>query len=100
MHEQRHHAGHCCGSVSRGPEVFYGYCHESGRMRMMDYADFVNNVQTGYANLYNNPASALQPMVGALSNLLPSATMTYPGRMGSHHHHHHHEHEHECRCGC
>ncbi len=40
---------------TKGPEVFYGYCHDTGRMRMMDYNDFMSNLQQGYSNLYQAP---------------------------------------------
>ena len=64
---QHRHSHHGCEGQSRGPEVFYGYCHETSRMRMMDYTDYMNNLQTGYSNLYSNPASSMQPIVNALS---------------------------------
>ena len=37
---QHQHSHHGCEGQSRGPEVFYGYCHETNRMRMMDYTDY------------------------------------------------------------
>jgi hypothetical protein len=67
-------------------------------MRMMNYADFVSNLQTGYSNLYSNPASAMRPVVNALSAMMPSGLTSQHG-----HHHHRHEHEcgcRECDCGC
>jgi hypothetical protein len=60
---------------------------------MMTYADLMNNVQTGYTNLYNNPASAMQPMINALSAMMQSGVATRHG-------HHRHKHEHECGCCC
>jgi len=60
---------------------------------MMDYTDYVSNVQTGYSNLYSNPGSAMQPVVDALTNMMrvpaPSAA---PAR--------HPHHKHGCNCGC
>jgi len=101
MNGQHHHYG--CGRQSRGSEVFYGYCHETKQMRMMDYPDFMNNVQTGYSNLYSNPASAMQPvsaaiqpMVDALTSMMRVSTPA-PAQPASHHHKHH---QHGCECGC
>jgi len=94
MHRQHYQSEPGSRPASRGPEVFYGYCHDTKQMRMMDYGDFVGNVQTGYSNLYSNASSAVQPMVNALSAMLPSGAATQHG------HHHHHKHEHECGCGC
>jgi hypothetical protein len=65
MHSHHHHHSQPSGE-SAGPQVFYGYCHDSGRMRMMNFPDYVNNVQTGYSNLYNNPMSSLQTMMGMM----------------------------------
>jgi len=98
MHREHYHAEQGGGSASRGPELFYGYCHDTRRMRMMDYADYLSNVRTGYTNFYSNPASAMQPIVNALSALIPGGGVTQPGPPG--HHHHHHEHGHECCCCC
>src|SRR5438552_2364872 len=82
-----------CGDPSRGPEVFYGYCHETKRMRMMDFTDYMRNVQTGYSNLYSNPASSMQPIVDALSGM-----MRGPGSSTASMHQKHHKHG--CGCGC
>jgi hypothetical protein len=49
---------------AKGPEVFYGYCHDSRRMRMMDYDDFMSNLNTGYNSLYQPPAG-LDAVIGA-----------------------------------
>jgi hypothetical protein len=101
---KEHHAEHGCGSASRGPEIFYGYCHDTRRMRMMDYADFISNVRTGYTNFYTNPASAMQPIVNALSALMPGGAATQPGPYGYHHHKHGHKccccDEDDCSCHC
>jgi hypothetical protein len=85
--------------------MFYGYCHDSKRMRMMNYPDYVKNVQTGYANLYSNPASAMQPlsaamqpMVDAMSTMMQ--TPAYSPTQASHQHGHHRHHGHGCDCGC
>jgi len=63
-------------SGNKGPEVFYGYCHDSRRMRMMDYPDYMSNLQQGYTSLYQDPTSALQQMVDMAS----SATATQEPR--------------------
>jgi len=98
-HQYSHHG---CGGQTRGPEVFYGYCHDTNRMRMMDYTDYMSNMQTGYSNLYSNPASAMQPIIDALSNMMrspsSSSAPTYHAHHGHHKHHGHHEHGCGCRC--
>jgi hypothetical protein len=108
MHGQHHHSHHGCGQQDRGPEMFYGYCHDSRRMRMMDYPDYMKNVQTGYSNLYGGPASAMQPlsaamqpMVDALTSMMrtPTSAATQPA-YGHQHHHQHGHHHHGCDCGC
>ncbi|HXR78294.1 MAG TPA: hypothetical protein VN737_20110 [Bryobacteraceae bacterium] len=95
---QHQHSHHGCGGQSRGPEVFYGYCHETNRMRMMDYTDYMSNLQTGYSNLYSNPASSMQPIVNALSSM-----MRGPSSSSTPHHKHGCDcgcHEHDCGCSC
>jgi hypothetical protein len=92
MHRHHYQTEHGCISASRGPELFYGYCHDTDQMRMMNYADLLSNVQAGYANLYTDPASVMQPFVNALSAMMQSGVGTQHG--------HHHKHQHECGCGC
>jgi len=58
---------------TRGPEVFYGYCHDSGRMRMMDYDDFMTNLQQGYSNLYQVPGGT-----AAYSNPVSNPVSSWP----------------------
>jgi hypothetical protein len=98
--EWSHHSHHGCheGQQSRGPAWFYGYCHESGRMRMMDYPDYVQNVQTGFSNFFGGMASTYQPYIDVLQ-----------GRAGGGHRYHdkscgccggHHREEHDCHCSC
>src|SRR5580693_3981831 len=65
-------------------------------MRMMNYVDFMGNLQTGYSNLYNNPASAMMPMVNSLSAMMQRGA----AHQHRHHGHHHHKHQLECGCGC
>jgi hypothetical protein len=82
--------------------VFYGYCHETNRMRMMNYSDYMNNAQTAYSNLYSNPASGMQMMMNALSSMAPGAGSS---AVASHHRHHQHGcgcrcHEQDCACQC
>lgn len=91
--QAQHQSHHDCGRQSRGPEMFYGYCHQTRRMRMMDYTDYMNNVQTGYTNFYNNPASAMQPVVDALSSMMRS-----PVSAGTQAPQTHHGHGNDCGC--
>jgi len=99
QHQYSHHG---YGDPSRGPEVFYGYCHETNRMRMMDYTDYMSNVQTGYSNLYSNPASGMQLIIDALSGMMRSSSSS---GAPTHHKHHKHGcgggcHEQDCGCSC
>jgi hypothetical protein len=97
MHtEQRHSRHHGCEDQSRGPEMFYGYCHQSGRMRMMNYPDYMTNMQAAYSNLYQN-SPYLQPAMETWNNLMGGSSSQ------SHHHHHGcgcHDHHHDCSCDC
>jgi hypothetical protein len=100
------HSHHGCGQQSHGPEVFYGYCHDTNRMRMMDYPDYMNNMQTGMSNLMNSPSSSMQTLLDALSNIMQTSAGTgtstpgAPAPYGQHHHHRGHHHKHGCGCGC
>lgn len=103
MHAERHHHhSHGChegsSGQSRGPAWLYGYCHDTGKMRMMDYPDYVNNIQTTYSNLYSGATSAVQPYLDMMQGKVPwGATQA----QSSHQHEwHHHRHEHDCGCGC
>lgn len=64
MHSHRHRQS-SQSDPTQGPAWYYGYCHNSGQMRMMTYPDYVNNMQTGYSNLYNAIPSMAQPSTGA-----------------------------------
>lgn len=90
MQPQGHHSSHHHhhgGGQSRGPEVFYGYCHDTKRMRMMDYNDYVNNSQTAYSNFYKDPASAMQPYIDSMTSAMRGTAPAY-------------HHGHGCGCGC
>ncbi len=96
-HRHLHHGYHeGARTQSRGPEMFYGYCHESGRMRMMDLPDFVDNTQTAYSNLASRMSSMFQPFTGTLQQS--------PAGPGHHHGRGHesccHKEEHDCHCSC
>ena len=70
-------------------------------MRMMNYADYVSNVQTGLSNMYQGMTSAaphMQPMIDAMAGW-----MRDPGVPSRHKHgdcgcHEHHWHDHDCGC--
>lgn len=92
MHSHRHrHSSQ--SNPNQGPAWYYGYCHDTGQMRMMTYPDYVNNMQTGYANLYN----AIPSMAQAATATPTQAPPTYSSSRK--HHGHHHEH-HDCDCDC
>jgi len=88
---------------------------------MMNYPDYVTNVQTGLSNMYTGATPAMQPMIDAMTSMMrgPSAPPQRGHRHGHdcgcgchehewhehdchHHHHHHHDHdcchEHHCHC--
>ncbi len=122
MHSEHRRHG-CCeehAGQSRGPEIFYGYCHETGRMRMMNYPDYAQNLQTGLSNMMQG--TGMQPMMQAMMNAMtgmaapaaspmPGGAFGYGSRRehdsGYHDHWHHrhedcrcHEHHHDCGCQC
>jgi hypothetical protein len=47
-------------STSRGPAMYYGYCHRSRQYRMMDLPDYVSNTQEGFNNLMCGNTGAYQ----------------------------------------
>lgn len=117
MHAEQphHHSHHGCHESqasygqSRGPAWFYGYCHDSGKMRMMDYPDYVNNMQTAYSNLYSGTPSAAQPYIDLMQGRAPSSGYhSDPSRERESHHHHgdcgcghcHDRDCHDCHCSC
>lgn len=102
--EQRHHSHHhdCCGGRSREPEMFYGYCHETGRMRMMNYGDYMNSMQAAVSNMYSAPMAAMQPLIESMTSMLGGSSAT---RQRKHDHGRHHDdcgchehHDHDCGC--
>jgi hypothetical protein len=103
MHAERHHYHSHYGhhesqagyAQSRGPAWFYGYCHDTGKMRMMDYPDYVNNMQTTYSNLYSGTASISQPYIDMIQGRAPSSGYQ-SGRIHENETHHHAG----CGCGC
>ncbi len=107
---------------SRGPAMFYGYCHESGRMRMMDLPDFFDNTQTAYSNMVSGMSSVYDPYMGMLQDRAAydpymgmlqgrAAYDPYMGMLqdrGARHRYHDdcgcrsrcHEDKHDCHCSC
>ncbi len=90
-----HEEHHRCHEGSRGPAIYYGYCHETGRMRMMDYEEYMRNFQTGYSKMRSAISECMRPWMQ-----MHSGGMWFPhlqghggeGWWGKHHH--------ECGCGC
>jgi len=72
--------------------MFYGYCHDTGRMRMMDYPDYLNSMQASYSNLYGRSADAMQPIID-------SVTSMFGGSAAQTKRHQHHD-EQDCSCNC
>lgn len=77
---------------SRGPEVLYGYCHDSRRMRMMDYSDFMSNLGRGYSNLYQAPAG-MAAIFDPAANAVASDYRRQQGGCC-------HDEQEDCSCNC
>src|SRR5690242_6053071 len=103
MHHHHHHC-HEDSGMDKGPAMFYGYCHETRQMRMMDYADYMKNVQAAMTNLYSGANPMAQMMAQQLAGMMQGTTMP-AGQRGSGYHEHRgcgcHEHGHDHHdCGC
>ena len=55
-----HASSHGSTQSGSGPAMFLGYCHQSRRYRMMDFRDYVSNVQEGMTRLMSDPMSAMR----------------------------------------
>lgn len=93
-----HHPGHW-----PGPEMFYGYCCESKRMRMMDYADYARNVRRAYSDLYQ---AMCRNAHDSMRSWWESVQARSPyGDCGGREHHGHcgrcgGHHGYDCHCSC
>jgi hypothetical protein len=58
---------------TRGPTMFYGYCSETGRMRMMDFPDYAESVRKTYSDMYQNVAKTMQSWSESAQRWMPSA---------------------------
>jgi hypothetical protein len=65
----------------RGPSLYYGYCHQTNRYRMMDLPDFTTNIQQGMSRMMTGAQTAYQDMIRGYA---------VPGR----------QHDDGCGCGC
>lgn len=74
---------------SRGPAMYFGYCHRSKQYRMMDLPDYMSNTQEGMTNLMNDGASAYQSMMSG-AGYPGAAAGTAQMHRGTGH----------CDCGC
>jgi len=57
---------------TRGPAIFYGYCSETGRMRMMDLPDYAENIRKTYSDMYQNVAKTTQSWFESAQRWTPS----------------------------
>lgn len=102
--EHHHHHEHFPGH-SHGPEVFYGYCADTRRMRMMDYPDYVRNVRRAYTDaceaMYHSARGSMRSWVESVRASVPPEHRWWErGDCGcGHHHHDPHHHHHNCGCG-
>ena len=70
-------------------------------MRMMNYPDYVNNVQTGLSNMYQGMTSAaphVQPMIDAMTGWMRGTGAPSRHMHGDCGRHEHHWHDHDCGC--
>jgi hypothetical protein len=67
---------------------------------MMDYEDYLSNVQTGFSNMYQGSATAMQPVIDALTNVMRGAGVAVRTKRGYGYHEHHVPYEHDCSCQC
>jgi hypothetical protein len=102
MHTERFRQSHYrgCAEPSSGPKVFYGYCHESSTMRMMDLADYMNNMQTGISNMYQGSSTFMQPMIDAMTNVMHGSSVPARSNQGYDRHEHRVHYERDCSCQC
>ncbi|MEO6966149.1 MAG: hypothetical protein ABI076_09680 [Acidobacteriaceae bacterium] len=99
MHTEHYRNTQPCGGSGSGggPAFLYGYCHDSGRMRMMNMPDYMRNMQTGYTNMAQAPATLMQQMAGVVSS--PSSNQSYEDYQGHGGHERQHGHQ-KHGCGC
>lgn len=98
------HHGHCSEQyqssyrADHGPLLYYGYCSESGRMRAMDYSDYVRSMRNAYANMYaamyKNAQRAMRSWWESMSAWAPRPEQR-DRDCGCHEHH-----EPDCHCSC
>jgi hypothetical protein len=100
----------------RGPEVFYGYCCDSRRMRMMDYSDYVRNMRRAYSDMYGAMYRHAQGSMNSWMAAMPGwhewwkhrdcgcgqPSHGYGGYPWSHQECgcHGDHHDHDCHCSC
>ena len=97
IHRRHSHQGReGSRTQSRGPEIFYGYCHETRRMRMMDLTDYVDNTQTSYSNLASQMSSMYQPYMDTLQQSAAGPSQ----QRGRKHESCCHDDEYDCHCSC
>jgi hypothetical protein len=119
------HHGHCSEKyqssygTGRGPLLYYGYCSESGRMRAMDYSDYVRSIRNAYAHMYaamyKNAQGAMRSWWESMSAWAPrpeereGSEWKARGDCGCSHKHEgpehrdcgcHEHHEPDCHCSC
>jgi hypothetical protein len=125
MHEASYERGehhHHFPGHAHGPEIYYGYCSDTRRMRMMDYPDYVHNMRRAYSDIYaamyRNAQGSVRSWYDSVQAFLPGERESRHGGYGcgpSHEHgdcgcgqshahghygrhgRHHHDHG---RCGC
>jgi hypothetical protein len=101
--EHHHHHGQFPGH-GRGPEMFYGYCPDTKRMRMMDYPDYVRNVRRAYTDMctamYRSAQGSMRSWWESVQASVPPAQRWWEqGDCGcGEHDHHSHQHHHDCGC--
>lgn len=81
--------------TDRGPSIYYGYCGQTRRYRMMDLPDFMTNMQQGMSQAMTDAQTAYQDMMRGYTG--PGTGSSY-GTRGSRPHVG--PHDSDCGCGC
>jgi hypothetical protein len=77
MHDASYEYGEQFRRCGRGPELFYGYCSDTRRMRMMDYADYVRNMRRAYSDMcaamYRSAQGSMNALLASMQSAMPQA---------------------------
>ena len=66
---ERSHSG-----SSRGPALYFGYCRQTRRFRMMDLPDYMSNMQEGMSQFVSDTTSMVNDMARRYGMTMPGQT--------------------------